>query len=89
MPKPHSRQLYLQIAARGVRDLRLLRDTLIAAVERGDYSYPSEWYVEIRWRNREEFENRTGEFTEEMFASRISSPGWDKAVLNYLRGLRV
>jgi hypothetical protein len=88
MPKQHNRKLWLQIRARGVTDRRLLRDTLIASIQRGDYLYPAEWQVQILWRNRDDADMRVGEFTEEMHASRLSSGGWDKAVLSYLRGLR-
>lgn len=89
MAKRTSRRLWLQVAVRGETDMRLIRDTLIASIQRGDYTYPSNWYVEIRWRNRDDRNSKVGEFTEEMFASRVSSVGWDKAMLTYLRGLRV
>jgi hypothetical protein len=59
---------------------------LIESIERGDYAYPKDWYVQIEWRNRENVHNRIGEFTSEMHLSKRSSDGFDKAVLNYLRG---
>lgn len=86
------RKLWVNIKVRGRNNQVLhvpreqIRDTLIAAIERGDYVYPSDWYVQIEWRNREFVPNKIGEFTEEMKASRISSVGWDYSILNYLRG---
>jgi hypothetical protein len=86
------RKLWLNIEVKG-RDKRLtgsdwniVRDTLIESILRGDYRYPKNWFVKIEWRNRDDAPNKMGEFTREMNASRISSPGWDMVVIRYLRG---
>lgn len=88
--KPAKRRaLWLNIRAKtsGQRVPReTVIETLIAAVERGDYRYPDDWYVQIEWRNRDNARDRVGEFQAEMHLSKRSSDGFDKAVLNYLRG---
>lgn len=89
----HPRKLWLQIRVKG-RNAPLtipqnkVIDTLVDSIVRGDYEYPSDWFVEIRWRNKEFDTMKVGEFTAEMEASRLSSSGWDSAVLSYLRGKR-
>lgn len=87
--KPSNRRrlwLHLKAKAKDVTRKHLLT-TLIESIERGDYHYPSDWYVQIQWRNRENARDRIGEFESEMSLSKRSSDGFDKAVLLYLRGL--
>lgn len=64
----------------------MVRDTLIDSINRGDYKYPDDWYVQIEWRNREFDPMKAGEFTDEMNKSSRSSIGWDEAVIKYLKG---
>jgi hypothetical protein len=82
------RKLWMRLRAKtppGVTPNDVKR-TLIASIERGDYTYPDNWYVQILWRNREDVPMKEGEFTYEMNKSAQSSDGWDRVVLNYLYG---
>jgi hypothetical protein len=88
---PKNRPRYLRLSLRsdtpGASEKTVL-DTLMAAIQRGDYEYPKEWRVAIGWSNKPEADLRWGEFTAEMRKSAASSPGWDIAVLNYQEGQR-
>lgn len=62
--------------------------TLINSVRNGTYDYPRSWLVGLYWSNREDGNFKSGEFQKEMRESRKSSPGWDEAILSYLRNRR-
>lgn len=64
-----------------------VRRRLIRSIQNGTYSYPKSWKVGMYWRNSFRAPMRSGEFKAEMRASRKSSPGFDKAVIAYLRGV--
>jgi hypothetical protein len=81
-----TRRLWLHIKIfkpKGVRKKQAI-NTLIDAIERGDYRYPKKWRVALGWRNSPYGQMKWGEFTAEMRKSFQSSPGWDEAVLDYL-----
>lgn len=86
------RKLWLNIlfdVPKNVKHSKIV-DTLIRSIHRGDYRYPKNqgWRVVIEWRNKQDEPMRRGEFTSEMTASKTSSPGFDMAVLHYLKGHR-
>lgn len=87
--QPRKLWLHVRVKGRDGQSIGLpsntVLNTLIDSIQRGDYVYPSDWIAEISWRNKELDPMKTGEFTEEMKASRVSSPGWDSVVLSYLR----
>jgi hypothetical protein len=86
IPRAKTRRLWIAIKAKtNNAPPDVVRDTLVASINRGDYRYPSDWYVQIEWRNKEHAPMKVGEFTQEMTLSRQSSSGFDKSVLNYLR----
>jgi len=84
--KERTRRLWLNVKQKGVKVTRrkfILR--LIQSIEDGTYRLPKNWHVTLFWRNKEEAPMRSGSWQEEMEASAESSPGWDIAVLTYLR----
>ena len=89
MPRKNNnrrRRLWINIKVRAKEiDQETVRQTLVDAVQRGDYVYPATWYVQLEWRNRENDIMKIGEFRAEMNKSRQSSTGFDEAVLKYLR----
>ena len=80
-----TRRLWLHIRADapGVSN-RVLIETLLESIRRGDYAYPKSWKVGLGWKNKPYVEFKWGEFTREMKASAESSPGFDIAVAQYL-----
>ena len=88
MGRNRTRQLWLQIKfdAPGVSRREVIK-TLLQSVHRGDYNYPQKWRVALGWSNRENDMLRWGEFTQEMKASRESSPGFDMTVIQYLENM--
>ena len=66
------RALWINIKLKVLRGPRpspkVVRDTLIESIIRGDYLYPRDWYVRIEWRNKAFVDMRSGEFGQEMRA---------------------
>ena len=80
------RALWLRIRAKtppGITQDQVTK-TLLESIQRKDYRYPSDWYVNIMWRNKADAPMKSGEFTHEMTLSAASSPGWDNIVYRYL-----
>lgn len=84
--KQKTRRLWLNVTQKGVNvSRRKFVQRLIDSIEDGTYKLPKEWKVVLHWRNRENARMKRGEWQEEMEQSAQSSPGWDIAVLTYLR----
>lgn len=87
MPKPRYLALQLRSKTPGATDKEVV-DTLIASIERGDYSYRTahpDWRIAIGWKNKKYAEFKWGEFRAEMERSAQSSLGFDAAVIEYLK----
>lgn len=88
MKKNKPRRLWLNVKAKiptGVSREDFIR-TLMRSIDRTDYTLPSGWKVLLEWRNKESASMRSGPWTEEMLDSSISSEGWDRAVMAWLKG---
>lgn len=51
-----------------------------------EYDLPDGWDVTIEWKNKEDADFKSGDFTEAMQESAESSRGWDLAILHYING---
>ena len=79
------RKLSLRVTGKAPRKTKKNKfiKTLIRSIRRGDYRLPKGYNVTIHWGNKG-VADRSGEWEEEMLASRESSPGFDMAVIRYL-----
>lgn len=86
--KRKPRRLWLNVKAKNVKGVsrKGFIEVLIDSINRGDYVLPDGWQVLLEWRNKESGPMRSGPWTEEMLDSSISSDGWDKAVVEWLKG---
>jgi hypothetical protein len=89
MPKNKPRRLWLQLRSDtpGASDKEVI-DMLVQSISNGDYDYRTAhptWRVAIGWKNKENVPFKWGEFRREMEQSAQSSPGFDYAVMEYLR----
>lgn len=64
----------------------LLLDVLKESIRTGKYTLPDGWAVNLRWRNSERAQMKSGNWTDELTASADSSEGFNMAVLDYLEG---
>lgn len=84
--KEKTRRLWLNVKQKGIRVSRQkFIKRLIKSIEDGTYRLPKKWKVTLLWRNKEDTPMRSGPWQEEMEQSAESSPGWDFAVLSWLK----
>jgi len=87
MPNKKPRRLWLGIEVVSVPPQTprvLIIEALKESINRGDYSLPRGWQINIRWRNKENARMKVGPWTEELTKSAASSDGFDATVLDYL-----
>src|SRR6516162_1307358 len=85
--KEKTRRLWLNVKWSGVQGVTRTEfiKRLIESVESEEYEITKEWKVRIEWRNKESGEMNKGEWQEELTDSRESSPGFDFAVITWLK----
>lgn len=90
MKRKKPRRLWLNVKAKSVPGVSReeFKAVLVQSIERGDYVLPSGWQVVLEWRNKESAKMKAGYWTDELLDSSVSSDGFDKAVLSWLKGKR-
>lgn len=86
MAKSTPRRLWLKVKFKaGGASRKMVLETLLRSIHKGDYKYPKRWRVALEWSNNEQGKLKIGEWEREMTKSAESSTGWDIAVAQYLQ----